>query len=42
MAVFSVAPDPRSLSPWTGYSMFLAYVATALLIGGLFLTRRDA
>jgi ABC-type transport system involved in multi-copper enzyme maturation permease subunit len=42
MAVFSVAPDPRSLTPWTGYGLFLAYVATALVIGGLLLTRRDA
>jgi ABC-type transport system involved in multi-copper enzyme maturation permease subunit len=42
MAVFSVAPDPRSLAPWTGYGLFLAYVATALVIGGMFLNRRDA
>jgi ABC-2 type transport system permease protein len=42
MAVFSVTPDPRSLGPWTGYGLFLAYVTTSLVVGGLLLTRRDA
>ncbi len=42
MAVFSVAPDPRSLTPWTGYGVLLAYVAVTLVIGTVLLTRRDA
>ena len=42
MAVFSVAPDPRSLSPWAGYGVLLTYVAVALVVGGFLLIRRDA
>ena len=42
MAVFGVVPDPRALAPWTGYGVLLAYVAVALVVGGLLLTRRDA
>ena len=42
MAVFGVVPDPRALAPWTGYGVLLAYVAGALVVGGLLLTRRDA
>jgi len=42
MAVFSVAPDPRSLTPWTGYGVLLAYVALTLIIGTVPLIRRDA
>jgi ABC-2 type transport system permease protein len=42
MSIFSVAPDPRALEPWTGYGVLLAYVASALVVGGLFLVRRDA
>jgi ABC-2 type transport system permease protein len=42
MSVFSVAPDPRALEPWTGFAVLLAYVAVALAAGGLLLVRRDA
>ncbi len=42
MAIFSVTPDSRSLTPWAGYGVFLAYVAAALVVGGILLTRRDA
>lgn len=42
MAVFSVAPDPRSLTPWTGYGVLLTYVAIALAAGAVLLARRDA
>ena len=42
MSVFSVVPDPRALSPWAGYGVLLAYVATTLAVGGFLLTRRDA
>ena len=41
MAIFSVDPDPRSLTPWAGYGVLLAYVATALVIGAVLLARRD-
>ena len=42
MAVFSVTPDPRSLSPWSGYAVLLVYSAVALVAGAVLLTRRDA
>jgi ABC-2 type transport system permease protein len=42
MSIFSVAPDPRALEPWTGYGVFLAYVVLALVAGGILLVRRDA
>ena len=42
MAVFGVVPDPRALAPWSGYGVLLVYVAAALVVGGLLLTRRDA
>ena len=42
MAIFSVTPDPRSLTPWTGYTVLLAYVGIALFAGTVLLTRRDA
>ena len=42
MAIFSVTPDPRSLFPWTGYAVLLAFVAITLVIGCALLSRRDA
>lgn len=42
MAVFGVVPDPRALAPWAGYGVLLAYVAGAVVFGGVLLTRRDA
>lgn len=42
MAIFSVNPDPRSLTPWAGYGVLLLYVALAFAVGIVFLTRRDA
>lgn len=42
MAVFNVVPHPRALSPWTGFGVLLAYSASALVVGGLLLVRRDA
>ena len=35
MAIFNVVPDPRALSPWTGFGVLLAYGAAALTIGGV-------
>ena len=42
MAIFNVVPDPRSLSPWAGFAVLLAYAAVSLAIAGLLLARRDA
>lgn len=42
MAVFSVDPDPRSLSPWAGYGVLLAVVAVSLGVGTVLTNRRDA
>jgi ABC-2 type transport system permease protein len=41
-AVFSVVPDPTSLSPWTGLAVLLAYATVALVAGGVLLRRHDA
>ncbi len=42
MAIFSVSPDPLSLTPWAGYGVLLAYVGAALVVGGILLARRAA
>jgi hypothetical protein len=42
MAIFSVTPDPRSLSPWSGFAVLLSFVAITLAVGGALLSRRDA
>ena len=42
MAIFNVIPDPRALTPWTGFAVLLAYGATTLVAGGAVLVRRDA
>jgi len=42
MAIFSVRPDPRSLTPWAGYGVLLAYVAVSLVVGAVLIARRDA
>ncbi|MGI8827627.1 MAG: hypothetical protein ACR2JC_18750 [Chloroflexota bacterium] len=41
-AVFSVTRQAHTLAPWTGLAVFCAYAATALLVAGFLLTRRDA
>jgi ABC-2 type transport system permease protein len=41
-AVFSVTLQPHTLAPWTGFAVFCAYAAAALLVAGFLLTRRDA
>ena len=40
--VYSVHTDPGMLSTWTGFAVFCAWAAAALLIGALLLQRRDA
>ena len=42
IAVFSATSEPRSLTPWTGYSVLLASVGIALFAGTVLPTRRDA
>lgn len=42
MAIFNVSPDPRALSPWSGFAVLLAYGAITLAAGGAVLVRRDA
>jgi hypothetical protein len=42
MAIFQVTPDPRALSPWTGFAVLAAYIAVAFIVGCVALVRRDA
>jgi ABC-2 type transport system permease protein len=42
MAVFTVVPDPASLSPWVGFAVLVGYAALSLIVGGLLIARRDA
>lgn len=42
MSVFSVNREPNLLSPWVGYSILLAYVAAAFIVGAVLLIDRDA
>jgi len=42
MSVFRVAPDATSLSPWTGFTVLVAYATLSLVVGGFLLVRRDA
>jgi ABC-type transport system involved in multi-copper enzyme maturation permease subunit len=42
MAIFNVVPDPRALTPWTGFAVLLAWAAFTLAIGAALLVRRDA
>jgi ABC-2 type transport system permease protein len=41
-AVMQVHPDPHTLAPWTGFALFLGYVAVAVAAGVVLLRRRDA
>lgn len=42
MAIFNVVADPRTLPPWAGFGVLLAYGAVSLAVGGFLLVRRDA
>ncbi len=37
-----VADAPQVLAPWTGFGVFMVYVAATLLLGAVLLRRRDA
>ncbi|MDQ1396860.1 MAG: type transport system permease protein [Acidimicrobiaceae bacterium] len=41
-AIFQVVRDSNSLGPWTGFAVFCAYAAVALVLGAVLLSRRDA
>lgn len=38
----SATEGPQPLAPWTGFAVFLAYVATTYLVAAVLLRRRDA
>lgn len=40
--VYSVQHQPYTLSPWTGFGVFCAYAAAALILGFALISRRDA
>jgi hypothetical protein len=41
-AVMQVHSDPPNLAPWTGFALFLGYVAVTVVAGAVLLRRRDA
>jgi ABC-2 type transport system permease protein len=41
-AIMQTQHSAHTLSPWTGFALFTAYAAAALLTGATLLTRRDA
>ncbi|MGW4524010.1 ABC transporter permease [Amycolatopsis sp. NPDC004378] len=41
-ALLAVRPDPVMLAPWTGFAVFCAYIAVALVAAVVLLERRDA
>jgi len=40
-AILAVRPDSSSLAPWTGFVVFCAYAAGALVVAAILLVRRD-
>lgn len=40
--LFDLHPDSTSLAPWTGFGVFCAWAAAAILAGAILLRRRDA
>jgi ABC-2 type transport system permease protein len=41
-AVFATRPQPHTMAPWTGLTLFFGYALLSLVIGGVMLRRRDA
>ena len=41
-AVFATTPQPHTMAPWTGLTLFFGYALLSLVIGGVMLRRRDA
>jgi ABC-2 type transport system permease protein len=40
-AVWTINPEAHTLAPWTGFGVFCAYAAAALLVAAVLLRRRD-
>ncbi len=40
-AVWTINPDPNTLSPWVGLAIFAGYAALSLAIGAFLMTKRD-
>lgn len=40
-AIWTINPDPNTLAPWTGFALFCAYAALALVIAAVLMRRRD-
>jgi ABC-2 type transport system permease protein len=40
-AIWTINPDPNTLSPWAGFAVFCAYAVVSLAIGAVVLRRRD-
>jgi ABC-type transport system involved in multi-copper enzyme maturation permease subunit len=40
-AVWTINPDPNTLSPWVGLALFAGYAAVAIAIAAILMTRRD-
>jgi ABC-2 type transport system permease protein len=40
-AVWTITPDPNTLSPWAGFAVFCAYAAIAIAIAAALMIRRD-
>ncbi|MGH3273188.1 MAG: ABC transporter permease subunit [Streptosporangiaceae bacterium] len=41
-AIMHLSAGPDSLAPWTGFALFIGYVAAAVVAGAILLRRRDA
>jgi ABC-2 type transport system permease protein len=40
-SIWTVTPDPHTLSPWAGFALFCGYAAASLLIAAVLMRRRD-
>ncbi len=40
-AIWTINPDPHTLSPWAGIALFAAYAAVAIAIAAVLMRRRD-
>jgi ABC-2 type transport system permease protein len=40
-AIWTINPDPNTLSPWVGFGVFCAYTALAIAVAAVLMVRRD-
>jgi ABC-type transport system involved in multi-copper enzyme maturation permease subunit len=40
-AVWTINPDPNTLAPWTGFVLFCAYAAVAIVVAAVLMRQRD-